>query len=471
MIPDYVGKLNDETRDHAKHTVYPFDLAYANYSGNPDDLLKVEKTVEETCWFQWTYVALYSLEFLKQDESIDKIGVMGIRIGGDIAWEVMLSDGITCGIPINAVGWRSYQQTDKFVTAERHMSDERHSFIAGLEAESYAPFVKCPVLMLCSMHDRTSDYDRAYDTFSRIGVKEDSKIVYSPDSSSGIGPDALLNMSLFLGKHLFGREIYIPTELDVKLGLVNGSTVSVNAQADIYGLIEDVGVWYAETDEDTPSTSREWKLAYTANGNTVKNGAFSTEITPYNGASLVFVYAYVRYINGFKTSSKVAMIKMPQAENPERKERKLYPAKEEDVFDRRGCTNELIGGIFMEHPAKVELVEGYGKILGAYAPNGIETCRVASPKYKADKNAYLHFEVWSEETMVISVIAYTSKGLFTYEQEVKGMGKWKRFAISPNEMKNVNDKSPLSTFVDCNVLAFESKTPDVKYAVTNLLWL
>lgn len=152
LMPDYSGEteIPDES---APRTIYPPSLSYADFAraGGYD---RVEGSVEETCWFEWIYVALYSVEYLKQREDVSEIGVVGIRTGGEIAWKAMLSPDLKCGVPINAAGWRAYRNIDKFASnPEINMSDERHRYIAGIESQSYAPFVKCPVLMLCAFRD------------------------------------------------------------------------------------------------------------------------------------------------------------------------------------------------------------------------------------------------------------------------------------------------------------------------------
>ena len=181
LMPDYSGKMSTD-KENCTRTFYPPSLWYANYetrSGfefeeKEEDVSDAEKEteldVEKSCWFEWTYVALYAIEYLKSRADITNIGVVGIRTGGEVAWKTLLSPDVKCALPINAAGWLSSMNTAKFgENAPVAMSAERHQFIAGIESQSYAPFVKCPVLMLCSLHDANFDCDRAYDTFLRLG--------------------------------------------------------------------------------------------------------------------------------------------------------------------------------------------------------------------------------------------------------------------------------------------------------------
>ena len=201
----------EEPPREREYTVYPPSLSYADYRRAVGLYDVTGVPADQTCWYEWTYVALYSLEYLKSLESTADIGVVGVRMGGEIAWKVMLSSDVKCGVPINAAGWLSYKNVRKFDDgAEMNLSDERHRYIAGIESQSYAPFVKCPVLMLCALNDYGFDCDRAYDTYFRIGGEYDNAIFYSPDTGSCVGGEALSNLEMFLQKHLKGRQIYVP---------------------------------------------------------------------------------------------------------------------------------------------------------------------------------------------------------------------------------------------------------------------
>lgn len=90
--------------------------------------------------------------------------------------------------------------------------------------------------MLCAFRDAAFDYDRAYDTYSRIGCTDGSAIVYSADSGSCIGPNALKDLDLFLEKHLKGREIYIPKALNISLAFEDG-TLRADVEYDEGGIL------------------------------------------------------------------------------------------------------------------------------------------------------------------------------------------------------------------------------------------
>lgn len=58
--------------EKAEYTIYPEEIAYANFdvSGAPARL--EGESVENSAWFEWAYVALYSLEYLKSRRGRDE---------------------------------------------------------------------------------------------------------------------------------------------------------------------------------------------------------------------------------------------------------------------------------------------------------------------------------------------------------------------------------------------------------------
>lgn len=473
LMPDYAGE--SEKNPDAPHTVYPDALSYANYvnRGGFDEL---KDEADKSCWFEWIYVALYSIEYLKSRGDVTSIGVVGIRVGGEIAWKTMLSPDLKCGVAINAAGWRAYRNVGKFAdNAENNMSDERHRYIAGIESQSYAPFVKCPVLMLCALHDDGFDYDRAYDTYSRIGCGEGSAIAYSADSGSCIGPKGLEDMSLFLERHLKGREIYVPRPLNVSLKYEDGALIA-DVECDEEGILEEAGVSYAESLIRTKSTSREWQRVYKTDGKTVKNGKFSCRITPFEGADSAYVYAYATYINGFKVASKIAAKKFPSPDKNAVKSRVVYSGEGVDCFSVSAYEDYSASGIFLEREAVPKLVEGYGGIKGAYSPGGIKTYKISSPRCVASEGALLEFDIYAKKTasVRVSVDIVTENGAlerYGCAVSVKGGGKWKRNVLSAADFKSETTGAPLSDFSDGQSLSFDCGDESVIYAVTNILWL
>ena len=475
LMPDYSGKMSAD-EEGIMRTVYPASLAHGNYeqARGLNDLKDI--SAEESTWFEWVYVALFSIKYLKERADVGNIGVVGVRKGGEIAWQTMLSPDVKCGVPINAAGWRSFLNIAKFGDNVAHnLSDDRHRYIAALEAQSYAPYVKCPVLMLCALRDIEFDCDRAYDTYSRIGNEDGNALVYSPNSGACIGPNGLLDMDLFLEQNLKGREIYIPDTLNVSVK-EEGDSLTVDVECDPEGLLDEAGVYYAEADVKTKSNYREWRCVYTIDGKSVKNGKVSCKIKPFEGAKAVFVYAYAKYINGFRVMSKITSKRLSNPNSSAVKSRRIFSGKEMDCFGIADYKSTAVGGIFLEREAIPKVVTGYGDIAGASSISGIKTYKISSPRYIPDENALLEFDAYFKETETLIVTidladVESDRERYSCEVEVKGGGKWKRIILKAADFKGETGGMPLKNFSDGRALSFKCENEDVEYAITNILWL
>ena len=475
LMPDYSGKMPTDT-DSDFRTVYPPSLDYGNYVKARGLTDMKNLAADQTTWFEWLYVSLFSLEYLKSREDIGNIGVVGIRKGGDLAWQTMLSPDVKCGVPVNAVGWRSFSALAKFGDNVAHnLSDDRHRYIAAVEAQSYAPYVKCPVLVLCALRDDSFDCDRAYDTYSRIGNQEGNALVYASSSGACIGLSGLNDMDLFLEKNLKGREIYIPDTLNVSLQETDEG-LKVEIECDKEGILEDAGIFYAEADVKTKCAYRDWNRVFRMNGKAVKDGKITHVIKPFAGATAAFVYAYAKYINGFRVMSKITAKRLANPNENAVKGRTLFAGNTSDGLSVAEYRDYSIADIFLEREATPRTVVGYGGIKGAYSVGGIKTYKISSPTYIPDENAFLKFDAWLAQTEQIKISVEVGDveqdaERYTAFAEIKGGGKWKRIVLEPVEFKGEKSGMPLKKFSDGKALLFDCDSEETEFAIANVLWL
>ena len=475
LMPDYSGKMPKD-KDTDFRTVYPPSLDYANYE-KARGLTDMENlSAEQTTWFEWLYVSLFSLEYLKSREDIGDIGVVGLRKGGDLAWQTMLSPDVKCGVPVNAVGWKSFSALAKFGDNVAHnLSDDRHRYIAAVEAQSYAPYVKCPVLVLCALRDDSFDCDRAYDTYSRIGNQERNALVYASSSGACIGLAGLNDMDLFLERNLKGREIYIPDTLNVSLQETKDG-LKVEIECDKEGILEDAGIFYAEADVKTKCAYRDWNRVFKINGKSVKDGKITHVIKPFAGATAAFVYAYAKYINGFRVMSKITAKRFANPNLNAVKGRTLFAGDTSDGLSVAQYRDYSIADIFLEREATPRTVVGYGGIKGAYSVGGIKTYKISSPTYIPEENALLKFDAWLPQTETIKISVEVGdveqdSERYTSFAEIKGGGKWKRIVLKPADFKGEKSGMPLRKFSDGKALLFDCENEEIEFAIANVLWL
>ncbi len=475
LMPDYSGKMPTDT-DSDFRTVYPPSLEYGNFV-HARGLYDMENLqAEDTTWVEWLYVALFSVKYLRSREDIGNIGVVGVRKGGDLAWQTMLSPEVSCGVPINSVGWYSFAGFAKFGdNVARNLSDDTHRYIAGVEAQSYASSVHCPVLMLCALRDTSVDCDRAYDTYSRIGNAEGNALVYSSASGACIDPIALNDLDLFLEKNLKGREIYIPDTLNISMQETDGA-LEIAVECDEEGILEEAGIYYAEADTQTKCAYRDWHDIYSVSGKMVKNGKFTYKRQPFRGAKTAFAYAYAKFINGFTVTSKITAKRLSGYDPTAIKGRKVYSGKETDVFSVAEYKDYSIADIFLEREAVPKMTTGYGGIKGAFSVGGIKTYKISSPRYVPDENALLKFDAYVPVDAEIYVTVEVGEvgheiERYTVGASVKGGGKWKRVILKSSDLKSENSNLPLKNFHEGRSLSFTCPDETVEFSITNILWL
>ena len=474
LVPDYRGFAENESIfEH--HTIYPGSLDHGNYAyaRGVYDLNGI--AAEESSLFEWVYVALFSVEYLKSREDVGNIGVIGVRSGGAVAWEVMLSSDVKCGIPINAAGWTSMQKIAKHGTEfVRYLDNGVSRYIAAFEAQSCAPYVKCPVLMLCSLRDKSFDCDRAYDTFRRIGNGDENALSYSPYSGECIGPNGLANIQLFLEKNLKGRQIYLPAPLNIKL-TEKGADLEIRVECDEEGLLAETGIFYAEADVNTKSVYRDWRCVCSLDGKQVENNTYTYTLKPYAGAKQVFAFAYAKYINGFRVSSKIASIALENDRGYAVRDRLMYSGASVDCFTVTNHSEEAVGRIFLENEIVPSLTTGYAGIKGVYAKGGVRTYRVTSPQYHPEGNDLLQFEGYSAEDQTLNIVVEVGdiradEERFIGNAFIKGGGKWKRVLLNPSDFKSEVSGKSLSSFSAASALVFDSEEGKA-FSITHVLWL
>jgi hypothetical protein len=286
---------------------------------------------------------------------------------------------------------------------------------------------------------------------------------------------ALQDMDLFLERHLKGRAIYIPKPLNVSLKTEDGELYA-EAECDEGGILQEAGICYAEAGETTKSVFRDWHCVLRVDGKNVTNGKISCRLPRYQGAATGFVYAFAKYINGFKVSSKIVSKKFADYSRDAVKSRVLYSGDDVEGLSVANYEDYSAGGVFMEQDAVPKLLDGYGGIKGAYSVGGIMTYKISSPRFVPEENALLEFDVYVLRDAQLKVgVDIVGEGNRTQRYsctvQVKGGGKWKRIILSANELKSDITGAPLTSFTLGQSLLFDCEDEDTEYAVTNILWL
>lgn len=467
LAVDYSGR----TAGRERFTVYPEDVAYANFEEVGRRMDFVDTDASETAWYEWTAVGRYAVQYLKSRPDVTKIGVIGVRTGGEIAWKLMLSPDVSCGVPICAAGWLTFRGMNKFgKTPDLVFDHERQRFLAGIDSQVYAPFVTCPVLMLCSTNDPKFDYDRAYDTYLRINQNVDCVISYSVHNSSYIGMTGLNDLDMFLAKYLKGRQVFIPKPLDISIFVDQDGDLVAEVVNDQLGEIETIRLFLSE--DCAVSFRRDWREMKRIKVETEEKIVFYLDA--YEKCKTVFAFAQAEYSSGFESSSKVAYAPIEKPfRNGVSHSRIIYREDQgTECFSSYDVSDKAIGDCILDDEKhRPVLIEGYKGIKGIACDRGLQTFRINNSVCRPTEDALLQVDFCSWESGYITICIEADLGgttnKFYRSFWVNGSHGWENAVLQASEFKT-ESAQPMKSFADAISVSFFA---EFKFCLNNLLWL
>lgn len=466
LYVDYCGDMGS-----GKYTLYPRDVDYANYTRAGLAMEYAIPSAKETSWYEWAAVARYAARYLSERPEVTKFGALGLRTGGEVLWKIAPYSPLACMIAVCAAGWLAYRDIEKFSNDEQHYFDEeRHRFIAGVESQSYAPYVKCPVLMLSAINDKKCNYDRVYDTFQQINPEVEKAILYSSHGNGLIGRHSFVDIDMFFGKYLRGRSVYMSKPIKAAAVEDEQGNLKIRASYDPAGDPKECGFFFAEK-ADTYK-ARDWTCVM-GNMRDMKNNAIEFPLEVYEGTDKVLFYSFVRYSNGFSITSRIQEFTIKkQYRNRRLKSHILYSGREgkQGVSCFRGRADSFADCFAVGSSSEVSILDGYGKIKGASARGGIVSYRVSEPRCMPPEDACFQFDAYCQKDARFRVILYMDaeeeKG-YSVEEEIKGGGKWQNFLYVCSDFKSETGAS-LPDFRKAVSVVFLSED-DV--LINNMKWL
>ncbi len=464
LCVDYAGKRAGADR----YTEYPENVVYANLSqcGRYKDFVDVD--AEKTCWYEWVAVGVFARKYLSEKFATENVGLVGIKDGGEIAWKLAAVRKFACMVAVNACGWKAYNGYSKFQGNEPQFDDERYRFIAGIDSQSYAPYVKCPVLILCSTCDPSFDYDRAYDTFSRINREfaAQSSVSYSVNSGLFVDLSSTKDMFMFLDSFVKERHVFMPKPAEISVEVDDLNNLIARINCDGMGIIEKCGVYLAEDCYDF--ATRDWTVAPLKRVINPHESEFYLNV--YEKSSAVFVVCYAVYSNGFTVWSKLAFKKIGgKFRNSRTKSKIIYTNKfGSECFSVADCSSISVGGIFLTDNQTLPQIVTRNNLSGIYAKGGLITNRIKTPQFSPDADSILKFDICTDEDALVEVkiTNHDDGNVYSVTLNIIG-GVWQSQILSAKVFKNERGIS-LTDFTRCDSLAVIC---DEKFALNNLIWL
>ena len=457
-------------------TIYPEDISYADYENARGRLAEVKTTAKETCWYEWGKVLRYALAYLKNQSSISKIGVIGIKSSSTLIWQLAATEPyLACAVSVMGAGWSVCKGIPKFSDKlEPQFSDETLKYVAGIEAQSYAKNVLCPMLALVATNNDSYDCDRVQDTLARINGDIYRASNYSTNFVTGIGEAGIDDTLLFLDRFLKGNEsIKLPSEPQIKSEIVDKKIV-VTITADSKEL-KEVHLFASEGEKN--SYLRSWKKL---SGGEVKAGGNNTVLTyvyqPVENSDIACFFAKAEYENGFNICSSVVANRFKVGDVlPKRKSGILYSGREEfaeSVF----CPYEFAipreNEYFLDSKEKaVTVSSGPMGIDGVSAESGLFTFRVNSSGINLSNDSILMLDVYSKEKGELKITLFADyfgeKTEFFVTVPLCGGRVWQNVKVDIARFKTAEGR-PIKFAERLNALNI---CADGKYLINNVLWL
>lgn len=465
MMVDYRGEWEGETF----YTRYPDDIAYANTlkCGRRKDF--VDDSADKTCWYEWVGIGLYAIRYIKLRTGNASIAAVGIRDGGEIVWKLGVASELSCIVPVNAAGWKSYAGISKYVSEEPSLDEERYRFIAGIDSQAYAPYVKCPVLMLCSTDDTRFDYDRAFDTFSRINpaIADESAIAFSVKNNGCISPESTADMFLMFDKNLRKRQVFIPDTPEITIDVDEQSNLLARVKIDGNGIADSCRLYLAE--DRLNGNTREWCVC--ALKTQRSENVYDFYLDVYEKTAMIFALCRVKYSNGFTVWSRVTAKKISgRFRNTKNKCKVMYSdGSFAEDFAVGNAQSYAAGGIFFHNEAFLpKTVTKARGVTGFYSPCGLATLRISNPRFVPPENSLLSMDFFpdGDAELKLTVTDLSTGENYTHTVKTVG-GAWQNVISESANFKTANG-TPLADFIGDYKFTL---TCPVGYAVTNLMWL
>lgn len=452
IMPD-LGGLSEESH----YTIYPASISYANYSQSQNNLLRVESSVKETCWYEWSAIIRYSIIFAKNILKAKNIGLYGIKTGANVGW-ISIDKNVDCFVALQGAGWQIFNSNRNYSDATS-FSDEQTKFIAGIQAESYAPYVKCPVLYLAPTNSSSFDCELAMDTLARLSKK--SYCDFSPRMRYYLDSSCLNSCLLFFEKHLCEVEINLYSSPEITISVkedLTTFTIDFDTQEDIV----ELELYYSTHIPEV--FGRNWVLL---SKELLEKYTIPTTILSNN----ISTFVRVKYKNGYSTSSPITTKSLPNLKN-KKLINVLYSGRDNNsTFACLTPLSVIAQDYFKEKEVGVEIKKGAFGINGAYCKSGLINYSIGISAPHLNSSFVVKFDFYSEKynNFIVSILTCEGESGVLKEYKlsntVKGAKVWNNFCETLLDFKDENGKS-IKDFSSIYAITFYS---DEEFLISNLL--
>lgn len=444
------------------HTTFPESLSYCSQPECDKHLDHIEGSAKNSPWFQWSKIVRRAITLLEEHPLIDgdRIGVLGIGEGAQVAWQVAGMDSrVATLVAINGGGYLWRSGAHRFTMGNVPTTDEERAFSTGVGAETYARLVNCPTCYVVASNNTYADVDRAEALISLVPATAKTLMI-----SRGTDEQITSNVYQALKKWL-KRNLTHDTE-PVAMPSLSFNAVDGNLYLVLNGdrpfTEQNIAISYGEPDP----TQRFWTTL--EDGQKTGENEFAYKVPVYNADELITAFASVSMEKVMELSCSPVIGTVPSKIGV-----KANTAPIGD--DRIIYTGNMGLGRFSSESDSVILDEnnlscqvGPFNIKGISVKTGrLVMYRSTREQFSSQRDAVLQFDSYSAEKKTVLFSAYVDEEKYTATINLNGGECWQKISLSTADFKNQYGKH-LSLFADGKKFTFD-KCENVLF--NNFLWL
>lgn len=445
------------------YTKYPPSLNYGNYSTVANDLYSAANGLENTSVFLWSKLARRAITLINAlPRTNGKIGIVGIKGGGNIAWQVAATDDrVNCFISLLNGGWQEYLGIYKYGEETLTIDEEKERWLACSSVQAYAKFVKCPFLFLGCSNNRFTPAERLGDTIKLLPNQQDFRMSLTTGTLDQLEYESLQTLYAYINAHLKEEcEFKLKSPL-LTLSEAEGK-LTASIKCDISEDIADCVLSYCHA-EPYPSLRYWHRLPLGVN----VEGKASDNINIYEDNLKIFAFATVYYKNGIMLSSAIEVFDAKDVEfAPVKKSRIIYERK----MGLAAFVTDSKNDLFITRDS-VSLISGPLDILGVATSTGdLSNYAIGDPKYRGEAGYILQFDAYTAKntTCELQVFSVENKDIVRYFTtfEVVG-GNWQKISLDVDDFKT-KTMQPLKDWSSVKKMSFKNSA---NLLVNNILWV
>lgn len=460
---DYSG---DESLERS--TIYPSCYSFARLDRTIDGRYAVDGLIKDTAWYVWTVIIRRAITLIDELDQVDasKIGVLGLRDGGTIAVHcAALDDRIKSAAVIDNTGWQNYGSLYA-EGKERQLGfyDEAQArYNYSISIESYARFIAKPIQFLFGTNDTDNDFDRAFDTFSRLPQTLQRALSISPRADGSVCFRQLNNLLRWFDAtvRFFGNYPDTP-EIEA---YVSDKRQYVRCTTKNPDHVTAISIYYAYNEDDF--RIRNWFETIPVN---VSQDEWIASIEVGGGDRYVFCFAVVTYDDNVTIASK-QIAKKPSdlglTPTPIVRNRLIY-----DATMGKDCFTAIRTGGLFDYADEVQIAVGPYDLTGVQTVVGeLATYKPGDERFRGMGNELLTVTYYSPLETSVEIKLGVMRGdweEYICKLDTVGGNLWNKISLSLTDFKGSNGQPP-KDWSEVSRLSF-ARERGKTFLISTLLW-